>query len=162
VTRVREQYFAARPDFLCQDVVQLLHGIAAAGQIAGIDVRRREESAALVDVSAPGEVDQGAVVFCGDRRQPFLELVADVRKRGFGAEERMHVLGKELAACRGGQGGADQLGITFGVEKLVFLGEMGIGGDADDDGVALPDGRGRFRCGRVHQNAGGFVLLLRG
>ncbi len=86
-----------------------------------------------------GEVDEDAVVLLGNAGEPGIDLAADSGQSGFVIGQHVNVFDAEIAAFGADERGEDGLGVALGELKLIFVGEVAIAGDADDDGVADRD-----------------------
>ena len=151
VAGVGEEDFGPGLDLAADHAAEFVHGIAGVGDAVAFEIEGREVALALVHEAVAGEVDEDAVVFFGDAGKPGIDLAADVGEGGFVVGEHVHVFDAEVAAFGADEGGEDGLGVAFGEVELVFVGEVAIAGDADDDGVADGDlmgfgGGGRYRA----------------
>ena len=66
--------------------------------MVGIDVPWRQVALAVLHKTVTGEIDDDPVGGLRDRRQPFLQLAANVGERGVGAFQEVDILCRERAA----------------------------------------------------------------
>ena len=106
---------------------------------SAFEIEGREVALALVHEAVAGEVDEDAVVLFGDAGKPGIDLAAEVGEGGFVVGQHVHVFDAEVAAFGADERGEDGLGVAFGEVELLFVGEVAVVRDADDDGVADGD-----------------------
>src|ERR1039457_7637334 len=83
-----------------------------------VEVVGGQVAVALSEETMAREVNEYAVFLFRLRREPVLQLVAQVCERGFGADQQMHVFPMKIAAFGTDQNIEDVLGIALGVKQL--------------------------------------------
>ena len=136
VAGVGEEDFGLGLDLAADHAAEFVHGIAGIGDAVAFEIEGRQVALALVHEAVAGEVDEDAVILLGDAGEPGADLAADVGEGGFVAGEHVHVFDAEVAAFGADERGEDGLGVAFGELELLFVGEVAVARDADDDGVA--------------------------
>src|ERR1022692_816792 len=87
-----------------------------------VEVVGGQVAVALSEETMAREVNEYAVFLFRLRREPVLQLVAQVCERGFGADQQMHVFPMKIAAFGTDQNIEDVLGIALGVKQLGYFG----------------------------------------
>src|ERR1019366_5864600 len=142
VAGVGEEGLGLGVDPASDHAAELVHGIAGLGDAVALEIERRQVALALEHETVAGEVDEDAVIRLGNTGEPGTDLAAHVGERGLVAGEQMDVLDAEVAAFGADERGEDGLGVAFGELELVFVRQVAVAGDADDDGVADGDLQG--------------------
>ena len=135
VAGVGQQHFPVRLDARRQHLAKRGHRIGGRFELVGIDVPRREVTLAVLHEAVARKIHHHAIGRLRHRRQPVLELAADVGERRLRPFQEVDVLGRERSAFAIDQHAVHRLGIALRKLQLLRGVEILILRDADNDGV---------------------------